>query len=97
VLTGTPGGEQVPKAAKINVKGTLKAWHHYGRLVNVQNQQVPVQVRKPHDVTYVTRATAVTTRTGTFSTNLSTANLRGYAVRAAYSPSSPRSPTPTAG
>ena len=84
VLTGTPKGKLVPKAGKINVKGSLKAWHHYGRLVNVQNQQVVVQVRKPHGVTYVTRATAVTTRTGTFSTNLSTANLKGYAVRVAY-------------
>jgi hypothetical protein len=84
VLTGTPKGKLVPKAGKVNVKGTLKAWHYYGRLVNVQNQQVVVQVRKPHGVTYVTRATAVTTRTGTFSTNLSTANLKGYAVRVAY-------------
>ena len=84
VLTGTPKGKLVPKAGRVNVKGTLKAWHHYGRLVNVQNQRVVVQVRKPHGITYVTRATALTTRTGTFSTNLGTANLKGYAVRVAY-------------
>jgi hypothetical protein len=84
VLTGTPKGKLVPNAGKVNVKGTLKAWHRYGRLVNVQNQRVVVQVRAPHGDSYVTRATAVTTRTGTFSTNLATANLKGYAVRVAF-------------
>ncbi|HET6292745.1 MAG TPA: hypothetical protein VFG33_05205 [Kribbella sp.] len=84
VLTGTPKGKLVPKAGKVNVKGTLKSWHYYGRLVNVQNQQVVVQVRQPHKVAYTTRATATTSRTGAFSTNLNTAGLKGYDVRVAF-------------
>jgi hypothetical protein len=84
VLTATPKGTLIPKAGKLTVTGSLKAWHYYGRLVNIQNQQVLVQVRKPHTVTYLTRATAVTSRTGTFSTTFSTAGLKGSDVRVAF-------------
>jgi hypothetical protein len=84
VLTGSPRGRLVPTAGKLTVTGSLKAWHYYGRLVNVQNQQVVVQVRRPHQSTYVTRAVAVTSRTGTFKATFATAGLKGYAVRVAY-------------
>jgi hypothetical protein len=84
VLTATPKGTLIPQAGKLTVNGSLKAWHYYGRLVNVQDQQVVVQIRKPHTVTYATRATAVTSRTGMFSTTFSTVGLNGYAVRVAF-------------
>jgi hypothetical protein len=84
VLKGTPTGKLTPSAGKVAIKGSLQSWHYYGRLVNVQNQKVVVQVRKPHSVGYVTKATATTSRTGTFATTLNTAGLKGYDVRIAF-------------
>ncbi len=72
------------RSGKLAVKGSLQSWHYSGRLVNVQNQKVVVQVRKPHEVGYVTKATATTSRTGTFATTLNTAGLKGYDVRIAF-------------
>jgi hypothetical protein len=82
VLKGTPKGRLT--GAKVAVNGSLQSWHYSGRLVNVQNQKVVVQVRKPHESGYVTKATATTSRTGTFATTLNTAGLKGYDVRIAF-------------
>lgn len=82
VLKGTPTGKLT--GAKVAVKGSLQSWHYYGRLVNVQHQTVLVQVRKPHELGYVTKATATTSRTGTFATTLNTAGSKGYDVRIAF-------------
>ncbi|ADB33840.1 hypothetical protein Kfla_4823 [Kribbella flavida DSM 17836] len=79
-----PKGTLVPKAGKLLVSGNLKAWHYTGRQVNVQNQQVLVQVRRPGTSTYVTRATMTSNQLGNFATNLATAGLKGSAVRVAF-------------
>jgi hypothetical protein len=85
VLTGTPTGRIRQDAQGwAYVKGSLKAWHHYGRLVNVQNQQVVVQLRRPDSYNYVTWTTATTGRTGTFAVKVNLAGFSGRHVRIAF-------------
>jgi hypothetical protein len=87
VLTGTPTGRIRQDAQGwAYVKGSLKAWHHYGRLVNVQNQQVLVQVKRPNSQQYEPWPTVLTmtSRTGTFAVKVGVAGLTGRHVRIAF-------------
>ncbi|GAB2613148.1 hypothetical protein [Kribbella endophytica] len=84
VINAGPKGKLVPSGGRILVAGNLKAWHPTGRTVNVQKQQVLVQVRKPGASDYVTKVTMTSNQLGNFAAYLSTAGLKGSAVRVAY-------------
>jgi hypothetical protein len=85
VLTGTPTGVLRPNAAgKVAIRGSLKAWHSTGRLINLQNQKVLVQTKLPGNHPYRSIATLKTGRTGTFGAYVGLGSQRGKDVRLLY-------------
>jgi len=85
VLPGTPTGTLRPSATGVvPIRGSLKAWHYSGRLINLQNQRVIVQVKRPGNYAYTTVTSAVTSRTGTFAVNAKLSAHRGKDVRIGF-------------
>jgi hypothetical protein len=82
VLTGRPIGTVRP--ARVVISGTLKTWNGQGRLVNLQNQVVLLQVKRPRTADYVTIGAATTSRTGSYRVAMDLRAHRGEYVRVAF-------------